>query len=675
MAEVPAAVRDEAARLARELHEANHRYYVLDQPTITDAAYDALLRRLQELERDYPELVGPDSPTQRVGATPSASFGPVTHGAPMLSLQNAMDKAELAEFDARVRRLLELDEAAPPVDYVGELKVDGLGVSLLYEQGRLVRGATRGDGTTGEDVTANLRTVRSIPLRLREVTPLPERIEIRGEVFLSKREFVRINDQRERDGQPLFLNPRNAAAGSLRQLDSRITAGRRLDFLAYTYGQLAGATFESQSAFLTWLGEAGLMTGTAWRRLHGAAEAVAYHQGWLERRHELDFDIDGVVIKVDRFSLQRQLGELSRSPRWAVAFKFPAEQAETTITEIEASVGRTGAVTPTAIFETVLLAGTRVSRASLHNQDEIDRKDVRVGDRVVIQKAGDIIPEVVRVVSEHRPAGSEPYRLPVSCPACGSELARAPGEAITRCPNRRGCPAQLQARLEHWVSRGGMDIEGVGESLLARLIETGLVQDPADLYALTPAALLPLERLAEKSAENVVRAIQGSRDRPLSRFLFALGIRHVGETAARAIAAAFGRLEAVMEATREQLLAVRDVGEATAESIEAFFADEGNRLLIDKLLAVGLAPQPVEQQTSAAFAGKTFVFTGALERFTRDSAEEAVRRRGGAASGSVSKRTDYLVAGENAGSKLAKAASLGVTIISEDEFAALLELD
>ncbi len=674
MSEVPEAARDEARKLAEELREANYRYYVLDQPTLTDAEYDAKLRRLGELEERHPDLITPDSPTQRVGAAPLAAFASVTHGAPMLSLQNAMNADELREFDGRVRRLLGLGPGDPPVEYVGELKLDGLGVSLTYERGALVRGATRGDGATGEDVTGNLRTIASVPLRLRDGVPCPERIEVRGEVVFAKQDFLRLNQQRERSGEPLFANPRNAAAGSLRQLDSRVTASRRLEFIAYTHGALDGHAFGSQVALLAWLRDAGFMTDATARPLAGPEAVIAFHATWLERRHDLRHDIDGVVVKVNDFALQRELGMVSRSPRWAVAFKFPAEQAQTRVVAIEASVGRTGAVTPTAVFEPVLLAGSTVSRASLHNQDEIDRKDVRVGDTVIIHKAGDIIPEVVRVVAEARPAPApEPYRLPEVCPACGTALVKPAGEAVTRCPNRRGCPAQLQARLEHFVSRGAMDIDGVGEALLAQMIDAGLVEDPADLYALTVESLLPLERMGEKSAENVVQAIQSRKQPPLGRFLFALGIRHVGETAARAVAEAFGTLDSLMAADPEALVQVRDVGEATAESIASYFADEGHRQLVDRLRAAGVCPESAAVETTGdSLAGKSFVFTGTLAGFTRDEAGEEVRRRGGSVSGSVSRNTDYVVAGEAAGSKLNKATALGVAILDEEGFRALL---
>ncbi|NWG75778.1 MAG: NAD-dependent DNA ligase LigA, partial [Rubrivivax sp.] len=572
---------------------------------------------------------------------------------------------------ARLHRLLGLP-AGEPIEYVGELKIDGLGISLLYENGELVRGATRGDGTTGEDVTANLRTIRTVPLRLRRDVPTPERIEVRGEVYLSKREFVRINEQRESAGLPLFMNPRNAAAGSIRQLDSRITASRRLDFLAYTHGLLEGLSFERQSDLLEWLRGAGFRVSNEARRLPDIAAAAAYQAEWIERRHSLEYDIDGVVIKVDRVDWQQAAGMVSRSPRWAIAFKLPAEQARTRVIDIEASVGRTGAVTPTAIFETVILAGTRVSRASLHNQDEVDRKDVRIGDAVIVQKAGDIIPEVVRVVEELRPDGTEPYRLPETCPACGTPLVKPAGEAVTRCPNRRGCPAQVQARLEHFVSRGAMDIDGVGESLLAQLIDQGLVEDPSDLYALTVEQLAALERMGERSAQNAVAAIQGSREPELARFLYALGIRHVGESAARALAQHFGDIEAVLAADAEAFRAVRDVGEATAQSLVGFFEDEAHRALVDRLLAAGVRPKPVEKVAGGPLAGETFVFTGGLASMTRDEASERVRALGADTATSVGKQVTTVVAGEKAGSKLAKAQQLELKILIEEEFLALL---
>jgi len=674
MSELTQAIRDEAADLAAALHDANYRYYVLDAPTISDHEYDLKLRRLQELESEHPELRTADSPTQRVGAGAGASFAPVIHGVSMLSLQNAMDDDELREFDRRIRRLLSLGEGDPPVNYVGELKIDGLGVSLRYENGVFVQGATRGDGTTGEDVTANLRTITSIPLRLRDEADLPASIEVRGEVYLSKREFLRINEQREQSGQPQFMNPRNAAAGSVRQQDAAITASRRLTFCAYTYGAIDGLSFDSQTAFLAWLRAAGFLTSPHTEQLRGPEEAVAFRAHWVEHRHEVEHDIDGVVIKVDDFALQQQLGEVSRSPRWAVAYKLPAEEATTVVESIEPSVGRTGAVTPTANLKPVILAGTTVSRASLHNQDEVDRKDVREGDTVLIHKAGDIIPEVIRVLTEQRPADSVPWKLPELCPACGTKLEKPVGEAVTRCPNRRGCPAQLQARMEHWVSRGAMDIDGVGESLIAQLIDRELVSDPADLYLLTVEQLAGLERMGSRSAENAYSAIQGSRTPPLARFLFALGIRHVGETAGRALADSLGSLDAVREADEARLTAINDVGAATAQSIVEWFADEGHQELLRKLDEAGVKPQTVDlsNEGDQSWAGKTFVFTGALEQFTRDDASAMVRERGGTASGSVSKKTSYVVAGANAGSKLDKANALGIPVLTETEFLEML---
>ncbi|HAZ63471.1 MAG TPA: DNA ligase (NAD(+)) LigA [Armatimonadetes bacterium] len=659
------------AALVARIEDANYRYYVLDDPQLTDGEYDALMRELQELEAAWPALVTPDSPTQRVGAAPSAAFAPVTHGVPMLSLANAMSADELRDFVGRVRRGLRLDEDDPPVVLLGEYKIDGLGVSLLYEHGRLVRGATRGDGVTGEDVTANLRTIGSIPLRLRSAVPLPARIEVRGEVFLSKREFLRLNEAREAAGEPLFANPRNAAAGSLRQQDSRITAARRLQFIAYTHGIVEGLAISSQSEYLGWLAAAGFAT---WRseRFDSADEAITFRDQAVEQRHELPYDIDGVVIKVDSYQQQRQLGELSRSPRWAIAFKLPAQEATTTIREIEASVGRTGAVTPTAVFDTVILAGTRVSRASLHNQDEIDRKGVYVGAPVVVLKAGDIIPEVVRV-TDPPPPGVELYRLPTACPACGSELVRPEGAAVTRCPNRTGCPAQLQARLEHWCSRGAMDIDGVGSALLAQLIASEMVTSAADLYRLDAAQLAGLERMGERSAANAITSIDASRTRPLDRLLVALGIRHVGAGAARSLAQTFGSLDALAAADVETLNQAPDIGGTTAEAIAAWFAELGNQELLAQLTELGVAPEIAERgPADPRFADKTFVFTGALSRWSRDAAGDEVRRRGGRTSSSISKQTDYVVAGEKAGSKLDRAVKLGLTILDEDGFEAML---
>lgn len=678
--------RGRAAQLRAEIEHHNYCYYVLDRPEITDAEYDARLRELQALEAEYPELITPDSPTQRVGAPPVEAFGTFSHRVPMLSLANAMTAEELREFDARIKRQLEMPPETP-MEYAAELKIDGLGVSLTYEEGVLVRGATRGDGETGEDITLNLKTIKSIPLRLRGAPesgekqlllfpplPLPTLIEVRGEVFLSKQEFLRINREREITGEPLFANPRNAAAGSVRQLDSRITASRRLDFIAYAYGACEGLTWERHTDFLGWLRQVGFRTSPYAERCPDIEAAAAYRERWQARRHELPYEIDGVVIKVNALHLQERLGMVSRSPRWAIAFKFPAEQAETVIRDIVVQVGRTGALTPVAQMEPVQLAGTTVSRATLHNEDEIRRKDVRIGDPVIIQKAGDIIPEVVRVLTEKRTGNEREFVMPTACPVCGSPVEKRPGEAVLRCTGGASCRAQLQARVEHFCRRGALNIDHVGPSLIAQMLEAGLLEDPADLFFLTVEQLLPLERMAQKSAQNVIDAIARSKKTTLSRLIFALGIRHVGEHVAEVLAAHFGSLEALRAASPEELARIHEIGETIAHSVADFFSRPETQIMLDKLARAGLeieVPQP--PAAAKAVAGKTFVFTGSLERFSRDQAEEKVRQAGGQVSSSVSKKTDYVVAGPGAGSKLEKARQLGITVLNEEEFLKLLE--
>jgi len=696
--------RARAADLRAQIHYHNHRYYVLDAPEITDAEYDALFRELLDLEERFPELRTLDSPTQRVGAPPLEALGTIRHRAPMLSLANAMSEAELREFDERVKRMLvssvreEWPEPRgdPPrefnaavkehlglkpdedIEYVAELKIDGLGVSLTYEHGVFVQGATRGDGETGEDITVNLRTIKTIPLHLRPEAPHPTLIEVRGEVFMSKEEFLRINQEREQTGEPLFANPRNAAAGSVRQLDSSITAARRLNFLAYAVGACEGLSWDRQADFLAWLKAAGFPTSPYIRLCPTVEDLIAYRAEWQENRHSLPYEIDGVVVKVNSLALQRRLGMVSRSPRWAIAYKFPAEQARTKILKIDVQVGRTGALTPVAVMDPVLLAGTTVSRATLHNEDEIRRKDVRVGDRVIIQKAGDIIPEVVRVLTDERTGEEQPFVLPTACPVCGAAVVRPEGEAVARCTGGASCPAQTQQRLEHFCSRGAMDIDHVGPALIAQLIDQGLVRDPADLYTLTKEDLLPLERMAEKSAQNVLDAIAKSKRPPLARFIFALGIRHVGAHVADVLASHFGSLEALTAASPEELSAVPEIGGIIADSIAAFFAQPETKTLLRKLAEAGVQPQTPSAAPGtpgaggADLTGKTFVFTGALEQFTREEAEELVRQHGGRASSSVSAKTDYVVAGPGAGSKLDKARQLGVAVLNEAEFLQLI---
>lgn len=663
-----AAARAEGLRAG--LHHANYRYYVLDQPEISDAEYDRLLRELQDLETAHPELIVADSPTQRVGAAPLEAFGPHTHRQPMLSLANAFNDDELRTFDERVKRHLGLAEDAP-VEYVAELKIDGLAISLTYEKGLFVKGATRGDGFTGEDITTNLRTVAAVPLRLRG--PHPALIEIRGEVFLTHAEFARINAAREASGEPVFANPRNAAAGSVRQLDSRITAQRRLDVFLYAIGFSDRPIAQSQQGLLQTLKAYGLRVNPNIQTCAGMDAVIAYVAQWTERKGGLPYDIDGIVVKVNDFGMQQDLGAVARTPRWAIAYKFPAQQGRTKIIDIFVQVGRTGAITPVALVEPVTLPPSSVvQRATLHNQPEIDRKDVRVGDTVMIQKAGDVIPEIVQVVLEARPEGTQPYKLPTHCPLCATELVRPEGGAVTRCPNSRGCPGQVAQRVIHFVGRRAMDIQWLGEKHVVQLIESGLIKDAGDLFYLQKENLLPLERMGDKLADNILAAIEGGKHPPLARLIFALGIRQIGEHASAILAQHFGSLEKLAQATVEELNAVHEIGLTTAEAIVAFFGQDESKALLEKLARAGVVPT-ADQHAPAAdtFAGKSFVFTGALQTMTRDEGEGIVRKLGGRAASSVSKQTDYVVAGEKAGSKLEKARTLGVAVLTEEEFAAL----
>lgn len=663
-----AAAADRAAFLRDEIHRHNYLYYIEDSPQISDADYDALMRELTGLETETPELVTADSPTQRVGAAPLDAFVQHEHRIPMLSLGNAFSAEDLWAFDGRMRRLLQM-EPEEPLEYIAELKIDGLAISLTYEGGRLTTAATRGNGAVGEDVTANVRTIKSIPLRISADAPL---LEVRGEVFLTQTEFKRVNDEREKAGQPTFANPRNAAAGSLRQLDSRITASRALDFFGYALGYAEGLRLESQAELLRTLKEWRFKTNRDHRVLAGMADVVEYISSWSGKRDELPYDIDGMVVKVNRFQLQNKLGSLPRSPRWAIAYKFAATQGRTQILEIVTQVGRTGALTPVAVMEPVEVAGVRVSHATLHNQDEIDRKDVRVGDTVVIQRAGDVIPEVVQVLVECRTGSEAPYRMPTECPVCGTPAVRPEGEAVLRCPNDL-CPARVKERVRHFCRREAMDIEGIGPSLVDQLVERDLVRDPGDLFRLQIEQLMGLERMAEKSASNIIRALESCKGRSLARLVFALGIRHVGEHVAVLLARRFGSLERLASAEEDAIAAVPGVGSVIARSVSTFFDMPESKELLEKLKAAGIDPLEEASEVDGPFAGKTFVFTGAMERFTRPTAEAKVRALGGNAVSSVSKATNYVVAGSKAGSKLIKAQQFGVEVLSEEQFLELLE--
>ena len=654
--------------LRRELEEHERRYYLLDQPLIEDYAYDQLMRELEGLEQAYPRLVTPFSPTQRVGGAVRAGLTPAAHLVPMLSLANAFNEDELRDFHRRV------GQAAPDerLAYMLELKIDGLAVSLYYEDGVLVRGATRGDGETGEDVTENLRTIRSIPLRLRQ---WKGKLEVRGEVFMTKAAFQKLNETREEAEEPLFANPRNAAAGSLRQLDPKVTAARGLECFVYALGFHERPGLTTHQELLDFLQKEGFRVNPENKLFADLEQLLAFCGHWQQRRFDLPYGIDGMVLKVNRLALQETLGATGKSPRWAVAYKFPPEQAETRVKRIVVSVGRTGALTPVAEFEPVRLAGTTVSRAALHNEDYIREKDVREGDYVLVHKAGEIIPEVLAVLKDKREPDAAPWSMPAACPACGSPPVRLPGEAAARCLNM-ACPARLGEGLVHFASRQAMDITGLGPAVLKQLLAAGLVGDVADLYRLTKEDLLSLDRMGDKSADNLLQALENSKNAAQARLIFALGVRHVGSQIAKTLAARYGGLAGLLEATREELVEIPEIGPAIADSLAEFFANPHNRQVVAKLAAAGVAinPAATSEQGSAAAAlnGKTFVLTGTLTGYSRQEAQELLENLGGKVTGSVSRKTDYLVAGANPGSKHDKAQSLGVTILDEKAFETLI---
>ncbi|MBI5527248.1 MAG: NAD-dependent DNA ligase LigA [Deltaproteobacteria bacterium] len=673
--------RKRAEKLKRDLEHHNHRYYVLDDPEISDAEYDRLMRELQEIEAVHPEIRTPESPTQRVGGKPADEFGKAPHDPPMLSLGNCFSEGEFIEFDGRVKKGLsgaggqgDLFASAAPNTYVAEPKLDGLAVEIIYENGVLVIGSTRGDGTTGEDVTANIRTVRNIPLNLAAVAKkgvkIPGRLAVRGEVVILKKDFERLNETRAAEGEPLFANPRNAAAGSLRQLDPAVTAKRPLKMFCYAPGRLEGGP-ATHFEFLEWLKSLGLPVGEYNRRCRDAAAVIAYYREMLDRRHLLRFDVDGTVVKVDSFALQRELGAVARAPRWATAFKFPPVQETTRVLDIVVQVGRTGAMTPVAVLEPVRVGGVEVSRATLHNQDEIDRKDVRVGDTVVIQRAGDVIPEVVKPIVEKRAGRERKFRMPDSCPECGATAERTEGEVVLRCPNP-SCPAKLVEAIRHFASRRAMDIEGIGEKLAEQLVKKGLVRSAADLYGISRETWEGLDRFAEKSASNIALALEKSKGTTLKRFLFALGVRHVGEHIAGLVARYYGDIRAIMDATTADMQKIHGIGPEVAAEVEAHFKNARNRAVVEKLLAAGLSPE-VEARAGTTLAGKTFVLTGALASMTRDHAKDEIEKRGGRVASAVSRKTDFVVAGSDAGSKLDKAQALGVKVLSEQDFAEMLK--
>lgn len=654
--------RKRAEELRREIAYHDYRYHVLDAPEISDAQYDRLVRELQALEKEYPDLITPDSPTQRIGGKPREGFVAVRHRTPMLSLANAFGENDLRDFDRRVRSALPGEK----IEYVAELKIDGVAVSLWYENGLFVRGATRGDGETGEDVTPNLRTIPAVPLSLREKVPV---LEVRGEVYMTKEAFLRLNESREEAGEPPFANPRNAAAGSLRQLDPAVTAARKLSIFIYGVGHSEGAVLNEHAGSLTWLLNLGFPVNKHFRVFPGIEEVVNFCRKWQQERFELPYAIDGLVIKVNSLAQQARLGATMKSPRWAIAYKFPAEEARTVVKDIFLRVGRTGVLTPTALLEPVQLAGTTVTKATLHNEDMIREKDVRIGDTVVVHKAGDIIPEVVSVVKEARTGKEKVFIWPEQCPECGSRVVRPAGEAAVRCLNA-SCPARLREGLIHFASRPAMDIMGLGPAIIGQLLDRGLVRDPADLYGLRHDDLVNLERMGPKSSENLLAAIAKSKENPLHRLLYALGIRHVGERAAKILAGRFLTMDRLMGANYEELVEIPEIGPKIAESVVSFFAEEKNRELVKKLAAFGVNMREGKEEDleEKPLAGKIFVLTGALRRYTRQQAQEMIESLGGRVTSSVSRKTDYVVVGEDPGSKYEKAVALGVSVLREEDF-------
>jgi DNA ligase (NAD+) len=666
---VDEAIEKQAAELRRLLHRYNYAYYVLDEPEVSDAEYDRLFRELMELEAAYPELVVDDSPTRRVGVTPLDKFESVSHTVPMLSLENAFEEEEVLAFDERVKRFLKTDEL---LLYTAEPKMDGVAVELVYEDGVLRDASTRGDGFAGERVTANIRTIKTVPLVLLKGTdrPVPYRLEVRGEVFIAIEDFKALNKERIDRGEAPFANPRNAAAGSLRQLDSGITAGRPLDIFCYGVGTVSDVRLASHWEMLQLLTTFGLKVNPDIRPRAVIEDVLDYYKELLERRHRFPYEMDGMVIKVDDFDLQKRLGEKSRSPRWALAYKFPATQETTRVVHIDVQVGRTGALTPVAHLAPVSVGGVTVSRATLHNEDEIEKKDIRIGDMVLVQRAGDVIPEVVKVITSDRAGDERPFLMPAHCPVCGSEVLRLEGEAATRCINAN-CPAQVKGRIQHFASKGAFDIDGLGEKLVGQMVDKGLIRSYADLFALKEDEVAGLERMGEKSARNLMAAIQGSKKISLSRFVYALGIRHVGEHIANVLARKFGTLDAILSATKTELEAVHEVGPQVSESVRAFFDNAENRNNVERIIALGVEIE-TQRQSAAALRGKTFVLTGTLEGMTRDEAKARIGACGGKVSSAVSNKTSYVVAGDNPGSKLDKAKRLGVMILDEKDFVKML---
>jgi len=667
------AVKQYIEDLRKKIHYHNYRYYVLNEPEISDAEYDKLFKELEELESKYPELVTPDSPTQRVGAKPLEEFGTYEHSIPMLSLNSVLDQTEVRDFDERVRRSLGIEEGK--IEYVVEPKIDGLAMELVYKNGVLSVGSTRGDGKTGEEVTQNLRTIKTIPLRIFSDPPPPPVLEVRGEVFMPVSKFKELNEALGARGEKMFANPRNAAAGSVRQLDPKVTASRPLDFFAYGVGRAEGKEFSTQWEVLNYLREIGFKVSPLIRRFENIQDVIEYHEKVKKERDELDYEIDGIVVKVNSIEQQERLGTISRSPRWAIAYKFPAREEFTRVKNIVVQVGRTGALTPVAVLEPISIAGVTVSRATLHNEDELRKKDVRIGDTVVVERAGDVIPEVVSVIKSKRTGAEKEFRMPDRCPVCGAEVMKE--GPIVRCIGV-SCEAQLKERIKHFASLRALNIEGLGGKVIEQLVDRNMVSDAADLFFLTKRDLLKLDRMGDKSAQNILNAMEKSKHTTFSRLIHALGIRHVGEHTASLLADHFRDLESLRNASYEDLISVPEIGPEIAKSILLFFKQESTKVLLDKLERAGVSYEKkgvgvAEEEVRKILEGKTFVFTGRIS-VPREKAKEIVERFGGRVASSVSKRTDYVVAGEDAGSKLEKAEKLGVKVIDEEEFRAMVKL-
>lgn len=664
-------VQTQIEKLKKNIDYHCHRYYVLDDPEISDAEYDRLMRELEQLEKDHPEYITADSPTQRVGAAPATEFETVTHTVPMLSLANAMDEQELLDFEKRISKRI---ENAKRIEYVVEPKLDGLAVELVYENGIFIIGSTRGDGITGENITQNLKTIRSIPLRLMPsgLLSLPKLLTVRGEVIMEKKDFEELNRQRQEAGEQIFANPRNSAAGSVRQLDSRITAQRKLDIYFYGIADYGNLEVKTHQDILTLLKSFGLKVNKQISVCNSIDDAVAACNSLQEQRNSLPYEIDGAVIKVNSLKLQEELGTISRSPRWAIAFKFKPQQATTVVRDIIVQVGRTGALTPVAVLVPVRLGGVEIQRATLHNQDEVERKDIRIGDTVLVQRAGDVIPEVIKIIEQKRTGQEKKFIMPTTCPECGSSITKSEKETVYRCSNTE-CPAKLKENLRHFASRRAMDIDGLGEKLIDQIVERKLVHNVADLYYLPLQIWQSLERMALKSAKNIITAVESSKQAGLERLIYALGIRHIGEHTARLLVRHFGSIEKLRQATKEDLLAIHEIGPEVSESILQFFGNKTNLEVIRRIASAGVSLLPASNVLdSTKLSGKTFVFTGTLKKISRSEAEKMVEARGGKATKSVSKKTDYVVAGDEPGAKYEKARQLGIKILNEEDFDSFL---